>query len=523
MTRIRFLLCISLLAVRVSAAAQDAVPSPSPSPSPQAVPATVAPSSNPANDTTTKETDPFKVFFGPSLARAKKTPVQAANFLLNSVNPYVEYLATESKPFFFDLEANRLDKETGNGAQSNGSTSAVNKASVPWLFGFAVEHGALTQSVSGNVITFRGNVANAIKAFVAKDYLKSYQLGSDDPFMKYVFGKISFGVSLNAPQSTSTSASTSTTANNPSQLAGFSVHYDIRNHRDPRDPYNRARWAAFVQKNGTEFSNKMLDFIENVQKLPEYKAWRDETAEAIKAALEGGQPDALDNTMRERLEEFKRKFQKQLQPAVDKAVASMETYTNAKSAVLNAISTSTVVSLDYSFVKQSNAIPDGTTMANNAPVTQGAIPDLSTVTLIVDAPFIKRADLTANGSFTLFNSTPGGSTLGSIRDYRLSGQADMHLPEIQNIGSPTLTFSGVFLSLLEEPLGQIVKVNDVTISRTGNIGLFQSKLTIPVKGSGIKIPISFTYSNRTELIKEKDVRGSIGFTLDLDSIFSKPQ
>jgi hypothetical protein len=76
---------------------------------------------------------------------------------------------------------------------------------------------------------------------------------------------------------------------------------------------------------------------------------------------------------------------------------------------------------------------------------------------------------------------------------------------------------------LEEPLGQTVKVNDVTIARTGNIGLFQSKLTIPVKGSGIKIPISFTYSNRTELIKEKDVRGSIGFTLDLDSIFSKPQ
>jgi len=521
MNRVGYLLCILLLAFRVSAATQEA--SPTPSPSPQAVPTTVAPPSNPANDTTTKESDPFKVFFGPTLTRAKKTPAQAANFLLNSVNPYVEYLATESKPFFFDLEANRLDKETGNGAQSNGSTSAVDKASVPWLFGFAVEHGALTQSVSGNVITFRGNVANAIKAFVAKDYLKSYQMGSDDPFMKYVFSKISFGVSFNASQSTSASDSTSANASNPSQFAGFSVHYDIRNHRDPRDPHNRARWAAFVQKHEKEFSDKMLDFAEEVQNLPEYKAWKKGTIDAINAAMESGQPDALDNTMRDRLEEFKRRFQKELQPAVDKAVASMETYSNAKSAVLNAISASTVVSLDYSFVKQSNAIPNGTTMANNAPVTQGAIPDLSTVTLIVDAPFIKRADLTANGSFTLFNSIPGGSTHGSIRDYRLSGQADMHLPEIQNIGSPALTFSGVFLSLLEEPLGQTVKVNDVTIARTGNIGLFQSKLTIPVKGSGIKIPISFTYSNRTELVKEKDVRGSIGFTLDLDSIFSKSQ
>ena len=54
----------------------------------------------------------------------------------------------------------------------------------------------------------------------------------------------------------------------------------------------------------------------------------------------------------------------------------------------------------------------------------------------------------------------------------------------------------------------------------GHIGFLQAKLTIPIKESGIKVPLSITASNRTELIKEKDVRGSVGITLDLDTFLS---
>jgi hypothetical protein len=41
-----------------------------------------------------------------------------------------------------------------------------------------------------------------------------------------------------------------------------------------------------------------------------------------------------------------------------------------------------------------------------------------------------------------------------------------------------------------------------------------------MKDSGVKIPISVTATNRTELNTEKDVRGSIGITLDLDTLMS---
>ncbi|HNH83997.1 MAG TPA: hypothetical protein PL157_16620, partial [Acidobacteriota bacterium] len=57
--------------------------------------------------------------------------------------------------------------------------------------------------------------------------------------------------------------------------------------------------------------------------------------------------------------------------------------------------------------------------------------------------------------------------------------------------------------------------------RSRDTAIGQVKLTIPVKGSGVKIPISVTFANRTELIKEKEVRGNIGITFDLDSIFAK--
>jgi hypothetical protein len=68
----------------------------------------------------------------------------------------------------------------------------------------------------------------------------------------------------------------------------------------------------------------------------------------------------------------------------------------------------------------------------------------------------------------------------------------------------------------------MVIINTKPVSTKGNIGLGQAKLTIPVKGSGVQIPISLTWSNRTELILENDVRGNIGITFDLDKLFAKP-
>jgi hypothetical protein len=36
----------------------------------------------------------------------------------------------------------------------------------------------------------------------------------------------------------------------------------------------------------------------------------------------------------------------------------------------------------------------------------------------------------------------------------------------------------------------------------------------------VKIPLSISYANRTELLKEKSIRGHIGMTFDLDVLSS---
>ncbi len=55
----------------------------------------------------------------------------------------------------------------------------------------------------------------------------------------------------------------------------------------------------------------------------------------------------------------------------------------------------------------------------------------------------------------------------------------------------------------------------------GDILYGQAKLTFPVKGSGVKIPISVTFANRSELNKENVVRANLGLTLDMDTIIGK--
>jgi hypothetical protein len=51
----------------------------------------------------------------------------------------------------------------------------------------------------------------------------------------------------------------------------------------------------------------------------------------------------------------------------------------------------------------------------------------------------------------------------------------------------------------------------------------QAKLTIPLWNSGIQFPISVTVANRTELIKEKEVRGQFGFTFDFSKLIAAMQ
>jgi len=147
-------------------------------------------------------------------------------------------------------------------------------------------------------------------------------------------------------------------------------------------------------------------------------------------------------------------------------------------------------------------------------------PDTSNFNFIAATGTGKRIDLTANGSFTFFNKLPAASVTtprpGRVRDFQFAGQ--LTAPFKVGDAQFEFWFSGRFERLITDAS----TVVGTTMPNTkGDIAVGQFGLNIPIKGLGIKFPISVTFANRTELIKEKEIRGNIGFTMNWDTLFSK--
>jgi len=408
-----------------------------------------------------------------------------------------------------EAEEKRLDKQAGATSNSSGTTSLVSKGSSPSLFGFALEHGGLTQTTDGNTITFRGNAANSVRALLNNSYLGSYQLGQDDPLVVGL-AKLSFGVSFDT--SSNQSSTSQGFAPSSKSLSGFSSKYELYDRRDPRDRHYLDRWQKLSNTAGRAFANSIRDFDTVIRGTPQFSQWESSVQKQIYALPPNPSDPDIMKVIQSAADLFTQLFSNLPEVKNATVAASMSSYLTEKNAILADIRKTPILAIEYNFTRQL------TSVSQNVGATQaGQIPDLYNVNLVLEKGFhgVNAPELTANLSATWFNST------GQARDYRASLQFDVPLKEIANIGQPVLSISGQFLSLLQEPLGQKVMLNGVTIDRRGNIGVFQTKLSIPVKGSGVKIPISFTYATRTELVKEKDVRGNIGITFDLDTLFSK--
>jgi hypothetical protein len=143
---------------------------------------------------------------------------------------------------------------------------------------------------------------------------------------------------------------------------------------------------------------------------------------------------------------------------------------------------------------------------------------LSKFNFIGEGGFGPRLDLTFNGSFTIFNKKPAVADQSRIRDFQFATQFDVPFGEMGlGMGKPVLSFAGRYERLMSNATDAL---GGTAPNTKGNIGIGQLKFTIPIKNSGIRIPLSFSFANRTELLKEKEVRGNFGFTFDPDVLFA---
>jgi hypothetical protein len=407
------------------------------------------------------------------------------------------------------VEENRIDKQVGTSAAGSGSTSLVSKGSVPRLIGAAVESGALYQSVSGSVVTLRVNPAGLAKAVARGSYLVS-----GPPVNASVLESAISRLSLSASFDFEQGSSPGTFTGQRDQLREASARYDILNRRDPRHPAH-VQAIQNITKDMSGLLVAITAYFTQLKGRPQYAPWSDEMARLL--ATVDVQDDA---TLRAALirvgNEFVGRFgsDPELKKLGQEVFNQITAFRETRDGVFAGIAKSPVLTVEYAYnrltVPQEAliALPTGT-----------VVPDLSTARVILSSGLGKVGEATVNGSASFFNSTIP-QMRGNLRDVQLSGSVDLRLPEIQAVGRLVLTFAGMGVFLHQQPFGVPVTLEDVQ-TEDGTIGVFQTKLTIPAGASGMQIPLSFTWANRSEFNTEKEVRGAIGFTFDLDKLFSR--
>jgi hypothetical protein len=430
---------------------------------------------------------------------------------------------TDSSPLvgrLADLELDRWNKETSSGSGASGSTSITSKGSVGSLFSFAVENGALTRSESGTTLTFRTSPANVLAALGKTWWEAGPNVPNFDGSFTSIAKRLSFFVSFDASRGNSSTGTSPVFTGDRQQFSGWGTRFEIINKRDPRRAEYRQKFSDLMRKQGKGAVEQLHSF-DKFPAIPTPALGNVKTHLSDEAAIleDYTQADVDFRKSLCALSTSTKQSDKDLYQQTNVTADKLTEFLLKDADIFNDIARSLTLAVEYNFTRQANtngSLPASMAVSTASPM----LPDLGNINLVASKGFTDGPELTANAGFTWFQNLPAGSTSGRIRDARVSAEFSYSLPEIKKIGKTTVSVSGLFLSLLEQPLGQQVLVNTVPVSRTGNIGLVQGKLTIPTKDA-VSIPISVTWASRTELVKESDVRGNIGITFDLDKLFAK--
>ncbi|MBI1895979.1 MAG: hypothetical protein HYZ57_09325 [Acidobacteria bacterium] len=409
----------------------------------------------------------------------------------------------------------RADVQNGASSGSSGSTSAILSPLLPAIFGVSLENGALTRTVSGTTITLRANPAGLFCASGAS--AAAVALRDDDAcrtFWKRVGLTASFDTSRGEKKREIADLQTL-----DNQFSELTARMELVNHRKlSGEKFSRvfeneiAEWKASAQRFvnlsaaaaasavETELRNEIDKNLLSLGAKDSYKS-----APAAEKARQ------IEDVIRAAL----KKMQGELQNAEERRQAwlgALEANAKLQSAVLNAFAWTA----EYSFQK-----PDLAAQAIGSIVAKGERPpSLHSLRMIFAKGYgDKKLDLTGNLSASFFADTRPGMR-GGFRDFRGGLESKFRMRDLENYGAPTLGFAGLYVFLNQEPLGLgLVAFNQAQVKERGHIGLFQAKLEFPTANNAIRIPLSFTYANRTELIKETEVRGQVGISFNLDALF----
>jgi len=503
-------------------------------------------SSLPAQDMTQ-----FKPFID-AIVRDPNTDTRYTNLVdvnANNRQGLIQYLRTSQTTMFATtfnkllqaVENGRVDEQSGGSATAGGAASAAEKAGITGLITGALESGAMTQTLSQNVLTLRGNADGLFRFLTGQPVIPICASPTDTSCDASPWNNLELTTSLAVSGSNTQAVSGQTPTgtqvaglltSDKRQFSSASARYVILNSRDLRSPSYRTAWLAWYNSNLTQLKTvggdllKGQDDIFNPLMLDKdakgnlfYDQWLMDTVsllKGVKPVTEAG---------------LEAVFQKQL--------AILETRIRVIVPDLNT-KLDTASSAYGRFFALNN---QGIELANKPMLTfEATYSEPSLQPKVVDATAIfawspkakgttNPGTLTLNGGVSFYTKAQPTDTRGNtstIKDAQFAGQFDRPLG---TSGAATLSIGGYFQyqlspGLINIPAGTVAPGTNIPLpgnamqllAPKGTIAVAQASITLQLPNSGVKVPIGISWSNRTDLLTGNEIRAHIGFTFDTHSL-----
>lgn len=393
------------------------------------------------------------------------------------------------------IEDSRLDEQLGADAGASGSTSLVRKAGAPAIGAVSLEHGTFTQRRAGTTLTAMITPA-ALGGGLGSGRFRDVLTGTTKTF----FNRFAVSASSDTVKGDTTEAG----GGPQTWFSQWSARMQIVNARSIQDP--RLRWV-FVDAPALDEEDLDKVRAQAISKLKgdlAFLDWWTKTASALTRASRT--PAAVRHVLVERFQDLPIDRDDDDDP--DEALAD-DTLSALR---LSAEASTTLVDTFASSLANAARAPAATVeyVHNREPGT----PSLSTVRLI--ATLGGHWEFTHNLAVTFFNEEPEPGE-SRFRNFDIAFQADT--PFLRGSPKQFVLSHGISANVFRErrpTLTDIIQGRDYVVTWTA-----QLKLTLPVGRTGLRVPLSASYSNRTELEDASNFRGQVGLVYDLDGAIAR--
>jgi hypothetical protein len=432
----------------------------------------------------------------------------------------------------------RPDQQTTARSNSIGTTSLVTKAGAPAILAFALESGALTQSVSGNTSTMSANADGLFRALTGQQVLCfSCPNALGTPALRSISFSATFLVDQHStpPITTSGAANSSTpivtsvvVPTSAGKLSSFTARYEFRNRFDPRDGKFRESWETARKNAKSQIDDKAKALQTDLESLLDNSSIKSDVE--FQKLLENYRETFYNDAETGNATKLRQDFL-DLYDATVATLSKDDPQFDQRATQVN-LSLAQYKALWEQLLQDARGKPLLTfEYAFNRPVNQPETHDFRFV--YGYAPKSAVGLFSLNAAISIYGGTiPMGARYGRLHDGQISAEYDRPFTVKNNPNQATFSLAGYWQyqpdpSVLNITAGNLVPGTgidlpgnaQVLLGTSGSLWVTQAKLTINGK-SGIKVPFAVKWSNKTDLLAGKRLGAQVGISYDFSSLSS---